>query len=219
MEPFMRLCLPLFMLAACSNSAPAPMPTQLPSTGQQPDLSGTSVAHFAEGCFWCSEEIFQHVRGVKAVINGYAGGHVDNPSYEQVCTGTTGHAETVEVYYNPTVVSFETLVKVFFASQDPTTPSRQGPDAGPQYRSIAFYDTPEQKAFIDGYIKQLDASGQYDAPIVTEVSPFIKFWRAEDHHQDFVDRNPDHGYVRSVSKPRFERFRERMPDVLKDTLP
>ncbi len=101
----------------------------------------------------------------------------------------------------------------------PTTPSRQGPDAGPQYRSIAFYDTPEQKAFIEGYIKQLDASGQYDAPIVTEVSPFIKFWRAEDHHQDFVDRNPDHGYVRSVSKPRFERFREHMPDVLKDTLP
>ncbi len=181
----------------------------------QQDLQGLSVAHFAEGCFWCSEEIFQSVRGVKAVINGYSGGKEPNPTYEEVSDGKTGHAESVEVYYDPKEVSFETLVKVFFASQDPTTPSRQGPDAGSQYRSIAFYDTPEQQAFIGSYIKQLDASGQYDAPIVTEVMPFVKFWKAEEYHQNYAEDNPNNPYIQGVSKPRFERFKAKMPDVLK----
>ncbi len=181
----------------------------------QHDLKGLSVAHFAEGCFWCSEEIFQSVKGVKAVINGYSGGKEPNPTYEEVSDGKTGHAESVEVYYDPKEVSFETLVKVFFASQDPTTPSRQGPDAGSQYRSIAFYDTPEQKAFIEGYIKQLDASGQYSAPIVTEVVPFVKFWKAEEYHQNYAENNPNNPYIRGVSLPRFEKFKEKMPEVVK----
>ena len=187
------------------------------TTGQkeQKDLAGLSVAHFAEGCFWCSEEVFQSVRGIEAVINGYSGGTVADPTYEEVESGTTGHAESVEVYYDPDVVTYETLLKVFFASQDPTTPSRQGPDAGSQYRSIAFYDTPEQKTLIEAYIKELDASGEYDAPIVTEVVPFVKFWKAEEYHQNYAENNPNTPYIRGVSVPRFEQFKQKMPEVVK----
>lgn len=206
--------LPTALLAACANGPAAQVPGPAVQA-QRPVTDGLHVAHFASGCFWCSEEIFHSVRGVEEVIAGYAGGTEPDPTYEQVSSGRTGHAEAVEVHYDPQVVDFPTLVRIFFASQDPTTPSRQGPDAGPQYRSIAFYDTPEQQAFIAAYIQQLDASGQYDAPIVTEVAPFVKFWPAEAEHQDFVARNPDHRYVRGVSKPRFERFKAKMPEVLK----
>ncbi len=190
-------------------------PARAAAREQQPVGAHLSVAHFAEGCFWCAEEIFQHVRGVKSVINGYSGGTEPNPTYEEVSDGKTGHAEAVEVHYDSSVVDYPTLLKVFFASQDPTTPSRQGPDAGPQYRSVAFYDTPEQKAFIEGYIRELDASGRYNSPIVTEVAPFVKFWPAEEYHQNYAERNPDQPYIRGVSKPRFERFKAIMPDVLK----
>ncbi|MCO6481549.1 MAG: peptide-methionine (S)-S-oxide reductase MsrA [Flavobacteriales bacterium] len=209
------LLLAAFVLAACGRAPGQRTPEQVDHTMDTIDLKGLQVAHFAEGCFWCSEEIFEHVRGVHAVINGYSGGTEPNPTYEQVSSGTTGHAEAVEVYYDTNEVDFATLVKVFFASQDPTTPSRQGPDVGPQYRSIAFYDTPEQKAIIDGHIRELEASGQYDRPIVVEVEPFTKFWPAEEYHQDFAERNPGHSYIRMVSKPRFLRFRDKMPGVLK----
>lgn len=215
MERSIPLALPLVLLFACGNTMNEPNPAPRVTADQAPVQSGLQVAHFAEGCFWCAEEIFQHVRGVRSVINGYSGGPEENPTYEQVSDGTTGHAEAVEVHYDPQEVSFETLVKVFFASQDPTTPSRQGPDAGPQYRSVAFYDTPEQQAFIENYIRELDASGQYKAPIVTEVTAFVKFWPAEEYHQNYADRNPDQPYIRGVSKPRFERFKAKMPEVLK----
>ena len=218
MKSISAFLLPLTLFVACgsnSSTVPADKPLQTSSAEQKPDLAGLSVAHFAEGCFWCSEEIFGSVKGVKEVISGYSGGTEVDPTYEEVSNGNTGHAEAVEVYYDPEVISFTTLVKIFFASQDPTTPSRQGPDAGSQYRSIAFYDTPEQKAIIEAEIKQIDASGQYSAPVVTEVVRFDKFWPAEDYHQDFVKRNPDDRYVRGVSKPRFERFEKKMPEVLK----
>ena len=215
MERLIPLALPLVLLFACGNKMNEPNPVSRISIDQAQVQPVLQVAHFAEGCFWCAEEIFQHVRGVKSVINGYSGGPEENPTYEQVSSGTTGHAEAVEVHYDPQVVDFETLVKVFFASQDPTTPSRQGPDAGPQYRSVAFYDTPEQQAFIENYIRELDASGQYKAPIVTEVTAFVKFWPAEEYHQNYADRNPDQPYIRGVSKPRFERFKAQMPEVLK----
>lgn len=208
--------LPFLLLASCGNTINNPKPALPQHPMDKQDLTGLSVAHFAEGCFWCSEEIFQSVKGVKAVINGYSGGTEPNPTYEQVSDGNTGHAEAVEVYYDPKEVSFETLVKIFFASQDPTTPSRQGPDAGSQYRSIAFYDTPEQKAMIEAYIKELDASGQYNAPIVTEVVPFVKFWKAEEYHQNYAENNPNNPYIRGVSVPRFEKFKEKMPEVVKD---
>ncbi len=207
--------LPFLVVAACGNTMKDQTPMHTPTTAQQTDLSALAVAHFAEGCFWCAEEIFQHVKGVHEVINGYSGGTEQNPTYEQVSEGTTGHAEAVEVYYDPKVVSFETLVSIFFASQDPTTPSRQGPDAGEQYRSIAFYDTPEQKAIIEASIKQLDASGQYNAPVVTQVLPFVKFWRAEEYHQNYAENNPGNPYIRGVSMPRLERFKAKMPDVVK----
>ena len=220
MKTQLAFLVPFTLLVACGNSGTSSVAkddpnAELASLSQEVDLSGLSVAHFASGCFWCSEEIFGSVKGVEKVISGYSGGAEPNPTYEEVSSGRTGHAEAVEVYYDPENISYATLVKIFFSSQDPTTPSRQGPDAGPQYRSIAFYDTPEQKAIIEAEIKEIDASGQYAAPVVTEVMPFEKFWEAEDYHQDFVKRNPSDRYVRGVSKPRFERFKEKMPEVVK----
>lgn len=211
------LLLPLALLTACSsNGSTGKTEAMAASTpDQQPDLTGLSIAHFAEGCFWCSEEIFGGVKGVKEVVAGYSGGTEANPTYEEVSSGTTGHAESVEVYYDPKVISYETLVKIFFTSQDPTTPSRQGPDAGSQYRSIAFYDTPEQKAVIEAEIKKINASGEYASPVVTQVVPFVKFWRAEEYHQDFAVKNPENPYILGVSKPRFDSFKEKMPGVLK----
>jgi peptide-methionine (S)-S-oxide reductase len=205
----------LLLVASCGNTFSEHQPVQSQPFMDKQDLTGLSVAHFGEGCFWCAEEIFQSVRGVKAVINGYSGGTEPNPTYEQVSDGLTGHAESVEVYYDSAVVDYPTLLHVFFASQDPTTPSRQGPDAGPQYRSIVFYDTPAQKALIESYIKELDASGKYNAPIVTEVAPFVKFWRAEDYHQNYAENNPDNPYIQNVSHPRLQRFKQQMPNVLK----
>lgn len=213
------LLLPVVLFASCGNTGSTSVPHKPQNSKpmeQQQDLTGLSVAHFAEGCFWCSEEIFQSVKGVKSVINGYSGGTEPNPTYEQVSNGTTGHAESVAVYYDSSEVDYPTLLKIFFASQDPTTPSRQGPDAGPQYRSIAFYDTPQQKTLIQDYIKQLDASGEYDAPIVTEVVPFVKFWKAEEYHQNYAENNPNNPYIRGVSVPRFEQFKAKMPGVVKD---
>ncbi|MBZ0206432.1 MAG: peptide-methionine (S)-S-oxide reductase MsrA [Flavobacteriales bacterium] len=212
------ILLPLVLLVACGSNSSSLSADEQPATvriGQKQDLAGLSTAHFAAGCFWCVEEVFESVKGVKEVVSGYSGGTESNPTYEAVSRGQTSHAEAVEVYYDPKVVSYATLLKVFFASQDPTTPDRQGPDAGTQYRSIAFFNTPERKAQIEAYIKQLNASGQYDRPIVTQVVPFEKFWPAEAYHQDFVKRNPDDRYVRGVSKPRFERFKAKMPEVLK----
>lgn len=216
------LMIPLVLFGACTTSKTDNGTAFLPQVimpKPRIEVKGLSVAHFAEGCFWCSEEIFQSVNGVKEVINGYSGGTERHPTYDQVSSGTTGHAESVEVYYDPTVVSYETLLKVFFASQDPTTPSRQGPDAGPQYRSMIFYDSPEQKEQIDAYIRSLNGSGIYNAPIVTEVVPFEKFWPAESSQQDYVNHNPNDPYVKTVSKPRFEKFKARMPDVLKGAKP
>lgn len=204
----------MLLFMACTGAPELPGQAQTPAS-QPRDLEGLSVAHFAEGCFWCAEEIFEHVRGVHEVISGYSGGDEPHPTYEQVSSGATGHAEAVEVHYDSEVVDFATLVRVFFASQDPTTPSRQGPDMGPQYRSIAFYDTPEQEAIIRGHIRELEASGKYDRPIVVEVKPFVEFWPAEEYHQDYSVRNPGNPYIRRVSHPRLERFMQAMPEVLK----
>ncbi|MGB3867993.1 MAG: peptide-methionine (S)-S-oxide reductase MsrA [Flavobacteriales bacterium] len=220
MKTQLAFVIPFTLLVACGNSSTSSSiagdhANDPQDTTQEVDLSHLNVAHFASGCFWCSEEIFSSVKGVQKVIAGYSGGTEPDPTYEEVSSGRTGHAEAVEVYYDPEVISYATLVKIFFASQDPTTPSRQGPDAGPQYRSIAFYDTPEQKAIIEDEIRAINASGEYSRPVVTEVTAFKKFWPAEAYHQDFVKRNPDDRYVRGVSKPRFERFKEKMPEVLK----
>lgn len=184
------------------------------TTASPAELEGLSTAYFASGCFWCVEEIFESVKGVKEVISGYAGGSMDNPSYYAVSDGNTGHAESVEIYYDPKVVSFSTLAQVFFSSHNPTTLNRQGPDAGSQYRSIAFYQTPEEEKLLRAYIKDLEEAHVFKAPIITEVAPFKKFWPAEQEHQNYVCRNPDASYVRSVSVPRFEEFKAKHPELV-----
>ena len=180
------------------------------------DLSKYSKAYFASGCFWCVEAVFESVRGVEEAISGYSGGKEKNPTYRQVSYGNTTHAEAVEVYYDPKVVSFATLVQVFFGSHDPTQYHRQGPDRGPQYRSIAFYQNEDEKRIIQNYIQQLTDQQVYRSDIVTEVVPFVKFYEAEDYHQDYEKRNPDQPYIKAVSIPRLKRFQKLYPELLKE---
>ncbi|MEH6704782.1 MAG: peptide-methionine (S)-S-oxide reductase MsrA [Galbibacter orientalis] len=182
------------------------------------DLSKYETAYFASGCFWCVEAVFESVKGVKEAVSGYSGGTEKNPTYQQVGAGNTSHAEAVMVYYDPKIVSFETLVRVFFGSQDPTQYNGQGPDIGAQYRSIAFYKNDEEKEIIERYIKQLEDKEIYSKPIVTQVAPFDKFWKAEDYHQDYEKRNPNNPYVKNVSIPRLKRFQEKYPELLKDNV-
>lgn len=167
-----------------------------------------AVATFSEGCFWCSEEIFQSLVGVRDAVSGYAGGKQKNPTYEEVSDGKTGHAESVQVYYDPSKISFSELVAAFFASHDPTTLNRQGPDEGTQYRSIAFYRSPEEKQIIEDAIKTVNASHKYSHPVVTQVLPFTVFYEAGKYHQEYIAHHPDDPYVRQVSIPRFERFKK-----------
>jgi peptide-methionine (S)-S-oxide reductase len=178
--------------------------------------AGKAIAAFAEGCFWCSEHIFEDVAGVDSAISGYAGGTKANPTYELVNTETTGHAESVLVYYNPKVVSYAELVKVFFASHDPTTPDQQGPDKGSSYRSILFYNSPAEKALAEQGIRNISKSGRFQKPVVTELKPLKDFYRAESYHQDYIKHNPGNSYVRSVSIPRYELFKKTYKGNLKD---
>ncbi|WOK08458.1 peptide-methionine (S)-S-oxide reductase MsrA [Imperialibacter roseus] len=177
--------------------------------------AGKAIAAFAEGCFWCSEHIFEAVVGVDSAVSGYAGGHTKNPTYELVNTETTGHAETVLVYYDPSRINYEELTKVFFTSQDPTTKDRQGPDVGNSYRSILFYLTPEEKAIAEKSLKTFDNSGMFSKPIVSEIMELKAFYRAEEYHQDYIEHNPGSGYVRGVSIPRYEKFKRTYKGKLK----
>ncbi len=179
------------------------------------ELAQYSTAYFAAGCFWCVEAIFESVEGVKEAVSGYSGGEVDNPTYELVSSGRLKHAEAVAVYYDKEQVSFETLLKVFFGSHDPTTPNRQGPDRGPQYRSIAFYENEEEKNTIKTYIKELEQNKAFEKPIVTEVKAFEIFHDAEDYHQNYERLNPQNPYVQNVSIPRLNRFKKKFPELLK----
>lgn len=179
------------------------------------DLSKYSTAVFAAGCFWHEEALFESVKGVKEAISGYAGGHTNDPTYESIETGSTGHAESVKVYYDPSVISYANLLKVYFAGQDPTQVNGQGPDHGTQYRSIAFYTNDSEKKQIEDYIRNLSASGKYKAPIAAQVMPLKKFWEAEDYHQDFIAHNPNQGYVTHVSIPEIQHFQHEYPDMIK----
>lgn len=179
------------------------------------DLSKYSKAYFAAGCFWHEEALFESVKGVADAVSGYAGGTTSNPSYESVETGNTGHAESVMVYYDPAVISYATLLKVYFAGQDPTQVNGQGPDEGTQYRSIAFYTNDAEKKQIQDDIKQMNASGKYKAPVAAQVMPLTKFWIAEDYHQDYIAKNPDGGYVQHVSIPEIKEFQKQYPQLVK----
>lgn len=178
--------------------------TEKPAAVIQPK---EAVATFSEGCFWCSEEIFQSLVGVRDAVSGYAGGKQKNPTYDEVSDGKTGHAESIQVYYDPSVISYETLVAAFFASHDPTTQDRQGPDEGKQYRSIAFYRNENEKKIIENQIRQLNLSKKYSRPVVTEVVPFTVFYPAEKYHQEYITKHPSDPYVQHVSLPRFEKFK------------
>lgn len=180
---------------------------KIPVAEKKPASTNEAVATFAEGCFWHSEIVFQSLIGVRDAVSGYAGGKSNNPTYESVASGETGHAETVQVYYDPAKISYETLVAAFFASQDPTTLNRQGNDMGTEYRSIAFYRNDKEKQIIQAEISRLSASKKYSEKIVTEVVPFTKFYPAEAYHQEYISRNPDNGYVQNVSIPDFMKFK------------
>ena len=173
------------------------------------------VATLAGGCFWCLEAAFQDLKGVERVHSGYAGGRVANPSYEQVCTGTTGHAEVVQITFDPQVVSFDDLLHVFFTIHDPTTPNRQGVDVGTQYRSAIFYHTPDQKAAAERVIAELQREHVWDDPIVTELKPFEAFYPAEEYHRDYYRRNPNQGYCSAVIAPKVAKVRKLFLDKLK----
>lgn len=170
-------------------------------------MKAEEIATLAGGCFWCLEAVFEELRGVERVVSGYAGGSVPNPSYELVCTGTTGHAEVVQVTFDPAVVSFAELLEVFFTIHDPTTLDRQGPDVGSQYRSAIFYESPDQKAVAERVISDLSAAGIWDAPIVTEVAPLSAFYPAEDYHQRYYERNANQPYCRAVVAPKVAKAR------------
>lgn len=174
---------------------------------------GYEKAYFASGCFWCVEAIYESVNGVQESISGYAGGHTENPTYEASNTGKTGHAEAVEIIYDPKVINFKTLVGVYFGSQNVTQKNGQGPDIGSQYRSIIFYQNKEQKDIIEAKVKDLQQN--YNNPIAAEIMPFQKFWKAEAYHQDYKKHHPNNSYIRNVSNPRFQKFKAKFPELLK----
>ncbi|HEX2696624.1 MAG TPA: peptide-methionine (S)-S-oxide reductase MsrA [Anaerolineales bacterium] len=173
------------------------------------------TATLAGGCFWCLEAVFDEVKGVDSVTSGYSGGHAANPSYREVCTGTTGHAEVVQVTFDPSVISYKDILNVFFAIHDPTTMNRQGADVGTQYRSAIFYHNDEQKQIAEGLIKELNDQHIWDHPIVTEVSKINGFYKAEDYHQEYFAKNPYQPYCQAVVAPKVSKFRKYHLDMLK----
>lgn len=172
-------------------------------------------ATLGSGCFWCTEAVYQQLRGVETVASGYAGGQTDNPTYQEVCAGTTGHAEVIQLGYDPDVVSYEKLLEVFWKSHDPTTPNQQGNDIGTQYRSIIFYHDENQKALAEEYKAKLDAAGVFENPIVTQIEAFTRWYPAEDYHQDYFKANPNQGYCRAMIAPKVAKIREIFSDDLK----
>ncbi len=177
--------------------------------------NGWEKATFAGGCFWCTEAIFEEVKGVKSVVSGYSGGSMENPTYQAVCTDTTGHAECVQIVFDPKECAFETLLDIHMKTHDPTTPNRQGNDVGIQYRSVVFYANTAQKSATENYIANLNTSKYYSDPVVTEVVPLVKFWPAEDYHQDYFAKNPDQPYCIYVVGKKVEKFEHLFPDQVK----
>ena len=177
------------------------------------------IATFAGGCFWCQEAVFQPLRGVEKVVSGYLGGTTPNPSYEAVCSGLTGHAEAIQLNFDPEVISYRELLELFFAFHDPTTLNRQGPDEGTQYRSAIFYHSPEQKAEAERVIREFESAGTFGARIVTEVAPAGTFYPAEQYHQDYYRQNPEKAYCRAMITPKVAKLRLKYADRLKAMVP
>jgi peptide-methionine (S)-S-oxide reductase len=195
---------------SCSSSNLNPMDMDIETHG-----SGIDTATFGSGCFWCTEAVFSELKGVVKVIPGYAGGYVQNPSYEDICTGTTGHAEVCKVIFDTLKISYEELLEVFFLIHDPTSLNRQGNDVGTQYRSVIFYRTNRQKTEAEEFKRMLNASGQYPKPVVTEISSFINFFKAEEYHQQYFALHQQAPYCRLVVSPKMDKFRQVFRDKLK----
>ncbi len=193
-------------IATDDSAAPAP-------TARAPD--GMPLATFGSGCFWCTEAVFERLKGVESVVSGYSGGDVKNPTYYEVCSGTTGHAEVVQVAYDSDVVSYAELLEVFWKLHDPTILNRQGNDIGTQYRSVIFYHAEEQKELAEHYRRKLDESAIYPRSVVTEIAPFSEFYPAENHHQNFFRANGTNRYCRAVIAPKMEKLEEVFRDRLK----
>ncbi len=209
--PVLALVAGLSLFAAASAPFPDPAIDQ-----ERPATKGKQTAVFAGGCFWCTEAVFERLVGVQKVISGYAGGDAAGAHYKIVGEGRTDHAESIEVTYDPSRISYGTLLKVFFSvAHDPTQLNRQGPDYGKQYRSAIFYNSPEQKHTAEAYIAQLTAAKVFSGPIVTQVVPLPKFYPAEDYHQEFVKKNPDHPYVVANSLPKLQKLKKLYPDLIK----
>ena len=207
-----------FSMCSPKNVSPsegAPSESKIQNSTKIKNKTQGTSAVFASGCFWCVEAVFESVEGVSEAVSGYAGGSAKTANYSDVSAGRTKHAEAVEVFYDPEVVSYETLLKVFFGSQDPTTLNQQGPDRGTQYRSTIFYKNEAEKIASEKYIAQLTAEKVFDSPITTTLEPLVKFYDAEDYHQDYEARNPNQPYVRGVSVPRLNRFKTKYPELLK----
>ncbi len=207
--------------AACSQKSGGITTKEAPKNGIQTieeylegkDYSAYEMATFAGGCFWCTEASFERIQGVKYVISGYAGGQKSRPTYEEVCSGTTGHTEAIQIYYDPAVVSFDKLLEVFFVAHDPTQLNRQGPDRGTQYRSAIFFHSEAQKAKVEAFFKA--QAGNFSSPIVTEINPYGAYWVAEEYHQDYYESHPYNPYIANVSKPKVEKVKKVFADIIK----
>ena len=202
----------LFSLTSCSENK-----SQNNRMSEEKIITGikTDTATFGTGCFWCTEAIFQRLNGVVKVISGYSGGHTPNPSYDQVCSGATGHAEACQVIYDPNKISFDELLEVFWKTHDPTTLNKQGNDVGTQYRSVIFYHSTLQKEKAEHYKTELDKSGSWDKPIVTAIEPFTIFYSAEQYHQDYYNSNTGQMYCQYVIRPKLEKFEKVFKEKLK----
>lgn len=208
----MRTCLNFFVLLLVCSLASG----QSANGNTMNDTTGKlDTATFGAGCFWCVEAIFQNLKGVEKVSSGYTGGSVPNPSYEEVCTGMTGHAEVAQILFDPEVITYKELLEVFWQTHDPTTLNRQGADVGTQYRSAIFYHNDEQRMLAEEYKKRLNESGAFNNPVITEISPLTVFYEAENYHQDYYNNNGNQPYCRLVIKPKMEKFEKAFKDKLK----
>ena len=203
----------LFMLLFVSSTTTAQQQNQKAMNKENENRLETAT--FGAGCFWCVEAVFQQLKGVKSVTSGYSGGHVKNPAYREVTSGNTGHAEAVQIKFDPEQISFRQLLEVFWKTHDPTTLNRQGPDIGPQYRSAIFYHNEEQKRIAEESKNEMDRSGYYNNSIVTEIEPFTNFYVAEDYHQDYYDSNPNQPYCRMWIDPKMKKLQEQFGQYLK----
>lgn len=221
---FQKLVFPfaaaVVLLISCNTTSgktdnPVAKAISEPMPGEVVTYGPLDTATFAAGCFWCEEAIFESLAGVKEAVSGYSGGRTKNPTYEEVCSHTTGHTETVQVFYDPKMINYPTLLEVYFASQDPTQVEGQGPDHGDSYRSVIFYHNASQRDLAEAYKKQLDASGKYSRPIAVIIQPLEVFYLAEAYHQNYEKQHPDNPYVRNVSVPRINKMKAQFPQLLK----